>query len=374
MIKMEPLIFIDITKSLDHEQVKKTAIGASEYQFYSLINKLQHDYKITCYNKSMGSIVGNVKYKNFEKDLCVDDIHPGITIIITRHLLDFESKSYQKIKRNKMYVWWHDYVCSRDSPMSRCPFLVNYKGEKKQKYENIMDKQSFKQDILQEYTSNKNIQHIFNSNFTQKEFNGFLKNFDVYIEQGRQHVIYNAMYTELFVKRPDQSEINVNQIVYASAWTKGINIVLNVFQYICQNDPYFTLTLMSPGYEWESVQKLIPQINEIFKGRVQVIGPQNKENYSRILGTSLCTLTGRFPETFGCVFAESYYMGTPVLADVTTGAVKEIIGHENVVNFDDVKEILTRLQKMRDKRKSMNVQLKEPFTEQYILKQWKYLL
>ena len=55
----------------------------------------------------------------------------------------------------------------------------------------------------------------------------------------------------------------------------------------------------------------------------------------------------RFPETFGCVFAESYYLGVPVIADIHSGAVKEIIDNEYIVDYDYPEKVYEKIQSLK---------------------------
>ena len=62
---MNKLIFIDITSNHDHNSIKNIAIGASEYQFYNLIEKMSNYCdEIICYNNKVNIIkIKNINYK-----------------------------------------------------------------------------------------------------------------------------------------------------------------------------------------------------------------------------------------------------------------------------------------------------------------------
>lgn len=366
---MQPLIFLCVANDFHHPLIKSKPIGGSEFQFYTLIDKLKEKYNITCYNKTKSScIIEGVHYKNYKEDLPNDILDKDTCIIVARCMPDFQSPSYNKIKNNRIYLWWQDHV-STDSFISRCPYLVDYPEPRKTEYTDMNSKVPFRRDILSEFVRNKNIHNVFNSEFTQRENLGFLREFGILLDPLNQHIIYNAVYPDSLMK-PDPICVNVNQLVYASAWTKGIRYIVHLFQYICANDPDFQLVLMSPGYEWENMQSIIPILKQTFRERITILGPTDKNEYAKTLSSSLCTFTGRFPETFGCVFAESYYLGTPVIADIYTGAVKEIIDPAHMVDFDKPEEVLRLLNALRKKRLEMNISLKPVFLEEYIIKQW----
>lgn len=371
--RKKPLIFLFIRDDHDHIKVREGAIGGAEYQCYSLINKLKTTYDITCYNKKDACILDDVKYRNAEKDLLNDHIAKETTIIVNRAMPVFSSEIYTKIKNNHMCLWLPDYV-HKDSFISRCPFLINYNDSDKKIYENISNKHSFKNDILTPLIKNKNIHFLFKSNFAKQDYLRFVQEFDMSIEIERQHIMYNCLYDDQFVHKPLTSVVNVNQMVFACAWHKGINIILPLFKYICANDPDFCLVLMSPGYDWENSKRFAPQIKDAFGDRINILGPCDKKQFSKVISESLCTLSGRFPETFGNIFSESYSLGTPVLADTYSGAVKEIVDNNYVVNFENGPLVLEKLRELRKNRKTMNVTLDKKFQWESIKKEWeKYI-
>ena len=146
----------------------------------------------------------------------------------------------------------------------------------------------------------------------------------------------------------DMTEVPVqNQIVYASAWSKGIQHIISLFRYIVTIDAEIKLALLSPGYDHDRFVEFANEIKEEFGERIIIHGPLNKREYSRVLKSSLCTLSPRYPETFGCVFAESYYLGVPVIADVHSGAVCEIIDNDYIVNYDQPENVYTKIQSLK---------------------------
>ena len=77
------VIFIDNTPmKLTHKTVKDCAIGASEYQFYNLIETLSLKREIICYNWSEGKI-DNVLYKPITQ-IEIDTFCPTDIIVVQR--------------------------------------------------------------------------------------------------------------------------------------------------------------------------------------------------------------------------------------------------------------------------------------------------
>jgi len=366
---MQPLVFLVIANDLDHVNTESRAIGGSEFQFYSLINLLQHKYKITCYNKKKETVVlENVTYKNLE-ELVKDELASDTTIIVGRCLPHLESPLYNKMKKNRIYLWWQDYV-HRDGPSSRVPFLVGYSEESGRLYSQMNAKDRFRNDILIPMMETKQLHHVFNSTYSKTTTISFFSEFGLQLDPQKCHMIYNCIYPKNFVDRPLSHEINVNQIVYASAWTKGLSMVLDLFKYISAKDPNFQLVLMSPGYEWDTVKQFIPSLKQNFGNRVIIQGPSDKLKYSEIIAKSLCVMSARFPETFGCVFAESCFLGTPVIADIYSGAVREMIDPGFIVNYDNKDQVFRKLVEIRNQRTKMSIELRDEFKVDHILQQW----
>jgi len=365
---MKSIIFLDISCDHDHLSIKNRAIGGSEYQFYSLINSLKDKYQVTCYNKKTeSSTLDSVSYKNYKTDLSVDKIHDSVPIICCRYYLNFNGQSYNNIKNHKIYIWHHDFIYS-DSFSSKIVFLADYSDiEKNPLLENA---DLFFNNIISPIFQNKHIHHIFNSEFCKKSWCHFMSLFQTTFEDERLRVIYNAIYPEELCDREEVVSVNKNMIVYASGWNKGINGILQLFGYIYQNDKDFILVLMSPGYEYEGYKPYIDQIKQMFQNRVIILGPLNKIKYSKIIKQSVCVLSARFPETFGCIFSESYYLGTPVIADTQSGAVREIIDNDYFINYDNPALILQKLKYLRENRDNIHIKLDNTFLLEDILKQW----
>jgi glycosyltransferase involved in cell wall biosynthesis len=99
-----------------------------------------------------------------------------------------------------------------------------------------------------------------------------------------------------------------------------------------------------------------------------------KYDYAILVRSSLCVLTTTYQETFGCVFSESYYLGTPVIADIRSGAVKEIIDNNYIVNYDNPSEIYSKIKKLQIIRNNLIIELEEKFLFENNFKKWLKLL
>ena len=294
------IIFIDKTPlKLTHETVKNCPIGASEYQFYNLVESLSRKREIICYNWSDCKI-DNVLYKPITQ-IENDTFYPTDIIIVQR----FCSTIPEKLQNHKVFVWVHDYIC---------PSIFSHA---------------------------KNVEFIFNSEFNQENY---LQKYTKYHERPyKSRVIYNMLYASEF----DTTNCNVeNKIVFASAWVKNLPVVINLFRSLLLLSD-IRLELLSPGYEYSAFLEYKKILEDEFKDRIFIHGPLKKQEYCKVLKSSICVLAPRFPETFGCVFAESYYLGVPVIADIHSGAVKEIIDNEYIVDYDCPEKVHEKIQSLK---------------------------
>lgn len=362
----EILIFIDITTNLDHHSIKNRAIGASEYQLYNLIEKLSNNYQIICYNnKENITKIDNIIYKSWKKDLINDEIDINTKIVIQRMFPNFYSEIYNKIKYNKIFLWVHDLTEKR-------VFLFNYNEEERKLYDDI---KLYKNNILKIFYENKNINYIFVSNFIKEKFKNYFNNNDFNIEDNRLNIIYNILYEDEYLNiKNQQITVNKNYITYASAWQKGISHVVNIFEYIRKYDNELKLVLLSPGYDWDKFKNYADELKNTYGDNIIIHGPVNKAQYAKIIKESMVVLTTTFQETFGCVFAESYYLGTPVVADYRSGAVKEIIDNNYIVNFDNKNETIEKILYIKNNRENFNVKLNNKFMFEYNINLWLNLL
>jgi glycosyltransferase involved in cell wall biosynthesis len=352
------ILFYD-SKELNHKSILLSAIGASEYQYYNLVNEISKYKKTICFNndvtKDNYKIIDNITYKSVKNFLDYDLDKEDIIII--QRFLPKDNETLNKIKNNKIYLWIHDDFNNKK-------FLTDED-----------DYISFFKNII---INNRNINFVFVSEDCKKTFIEFNTKIDheLFIEDNRLHVIYNILYEQQFieVKNKDNIIINKNHIVYASAWAKGIEHIIKLFEYINSKNLDFKLVLLSPGYDKDYTNTMTPQIIDKFKDNVIIHGPKSKDEYCDIIKSSLCVISTKFKETFGCVFAESYYLATPVIADHKSGAVKEIIDNNFIVNIDNKEEVLQKILFIQENRDNLNIKLDDKFMLEYNLNLWKKLL
>jgi len=349
------IIFIDCKSpylglplgDVNHSTIKQKAIGASEYQLYNLIREFSKiGMNIICYNQTRSdqTIIDNVVYKHIDS-LKSDTFSLSDVFIVQR------SCYFIPPFNNKIFVWCHDYVS---------PELF------------IIPPLSFNESIQTIY-NRKNINFVFNSKYTKDLYLNFInKSSRIRFEDNRYKLIYNILYEDDF---SDFSNLHVNidnYIVFASAWCKGIHKIIEIFRYIISVNNDIKLALLSPGYDYSNWENYRRQLLSEFGNRVIIYGPLDKHNYCRVIKSAICVLSPSFFETFGCVFAESYYLGTPVIADINSGAVKEIIGTDNIINYNNPELVYKKIIQFIHNRPV--VQLNKKFLLDENLSIWKYIL
>ena len=195
----------------------------------------------------------------------------------------------------------------------------------------------------------------------------------------RLHIIHNILYEEDFTtstnsnnKTTTNKSVDTNKIVFASSWFKNIACIIKLFEHIHMRNKDYVLVFMEHGFDTNKKYENIMKTK--FGKNVEILGPQNKEKYAEIIKSSLCLLVSTYPETFGCVFTESYYLGTPVIADYRSGAVADHLDKGFVMNYDDPESVYMKLEWLRKERMTLNTQLDEKFTFKPNFEKWKTLL
>jgi len=160
-------------------------------------------------------------------------------------------------------------------------------------------------------------------------------------------------------------------LVFASAWCKGIRKIIDLFQNLIQKKPELKLILLSPGYDYSNWEDYRKTLEATYPNEIKIYGPLNKKEYKKIIQSALCVLSAPFWETFGCVFAESYYLGTPVIADIRSGAVREIIDTNYIVNYEEPEKVLQKIEELQRERDTLSIQLDKKFLVESNINLWK---
>lgn len=313
------LICIDATSDYNHISIQNRPSGASEYQLYNLIKHLMHFFDIRCFNnRNDFEILDLVQYdslKNLHYEPC--DI-----VLVMR----FFPTGFHLPKAFKTIIWIHDI-----------PDFNVFLGNDTVKVDYYRNRPKIFKSFIEPILNDKSIIFIANSYHTKEVLLTFIKTHSRIQTYDKCEVIYNIMYSDEFDTSP--CEKIPKRLLYASAWQKGIEKIIEVYRHILKQDPEYTLALCSPGYDWEKFKDYANKLQSEFGEKLWIYGPSTRNELSRIIKESMCCLTPIFNETFGCLFAECYFLGTPVIGDIRSGAVREIIGDEHIVDYNSAEKL-----------------------------------
>ena len=347
---MNRIIFVDYSSEYTHQSVLNRPIGASEYNFYNTLHKLSSlidNICFICFNKLDKTVIlDNITYQSINNILNYE-FKTSDTIIIQRLFPDLDG--LLKFKCKNIFLTQQDYDFNA--------IMFQFQQAKN------------KNKIINHICKTTNIKFIFNSVFTREYMRYNFNNHNFSMPDNRVNIIPNYIFEEYF-KKDNNSVKKKYQLVYASGWNKGIMPILNIFNYIITKNNNFKLILMSPGYEYNNYTDLKNYIENNFKNNITILGPTKKEDYCKIIQESICVFAPPFPETFGCVFSETYYLGTHVIADIRSGAVVEIIGNNNITDYSDYNKTYEKLLEIINRND--NVELDSKFI--FDINTWKKVL
>jgi glycosyltransferase involved in cell wall biosynthesis len=366
---MSRILCLDVTTGfpniVTHRDAKGKPLGASQHQLFFLLHAIATKYENDVYyfkrDVTQTQRIDGVTYMHIQE---FDNfpVNPQDVILMQR-FVPHNPQIFAKIQNNRICVWLHDLVA-----------LQNFTGIDYYTEYYMKNREAFKQYIRGMFTQNPRARFIFPSEHSKGFFIKFLKDYGEQMSTDRLHVIYNILYESDFVQtlREPSPPVNLDQLVFASSWSKNIEKIIELFGYIHANTENYKLVFMEHG--WDRNPEFDRELKVKFGDRVQILGPQTKAAYNEIIRASLCTLTSTAVETFGCVFSESYYLGTPVIADYRSGGTCEIVDHAYVLDYDKPREVLEKLDQLREERNTVPVKLDPKFLLEANLAKWQPLL
>lgn len=189
----------------------------------------------------------------------------------------------------------------------------------------------------------------------------FRKNSSTYADV---HYIYNPVSDELM---PDDSERNLDMLLYASSPHKGLDEVFQQFTNVRQTIPSLHLRIADPGYLKWPTDKIPEHVK--FIGRLDQIALVSE------MRQSLCLFYPQtsFAETFGLVIAECHAVGTPALVHEGLGANNEIAGYsDSLINGTDFGAITERIEQYRNELPKVSAN--PDFRLSAVIKKWNEML
>lgn len=165
---------------------------------------------------------------------------------------------------------------------------------------------------------------------------------------------------------PSKTEIDNRKLIFYSSPHKGLEQVLEIFEYLHHQDNTYKLFVCNPGYYKD---------HDTFPEGVTNLGPLCHAEAMSHVRTSLCVLYPQtvFEETFGLVYAEANAMGTPVIGH-DIGSAREILDHpKQVIDCTNLEEIVKTVQDWGN-GKRLKVTGNKLFELRNVVAEWKKLL
>ena len=283
------VLFFDAVAPYEYnfDIIEKKGLGASESYLLSVANELKKNFDIDIstahvrYNYTQNDIV-------FKK-LVLEDLDDNYdTIIIQRNPQNLKILK-NKYPNAKIIIWLHDF------------------------YESS----------IWGSLSTADLQFICDNSTLLCVSEWHKKNFQTNLDL-RKVKNHKVKYIHFFIEdKRDISKLPIdydkNKLCFFSAGHKGLEFTIRIFEKLYQINPKFRLYIGNPTYDQKNVF-------ENSKDAVINLNNQTRDQVLWHMKGSLATLhlNRDYPETFGCVNAESNMVGTPVLA-YDIGATKEIL-------------------------------------------------
>ena len=286
------ILFFDAVAPYEYnfDILNKKGLGASESYLLSVANELKKNFDVDIsgskvrYNYTQNDIV----FKQLSLDALDDNYN---TIIIQRNPQNLKILK-SKYPKARFIIWLHDF------------FESSVWGS----------------------LSNHDLQYIVDNTTLLCVSNWHKENFLINLKL-RNIKNPKVEFIHFFIEdKKDISKLPIdydkNKLCFFSAGHKGLEFTLNIFNHLLQINPKFKLYIGNPTYDQKNQFKKNDGIVNLHN--------QTRDQVLWHMRGSLATLhlNKEYPETFGCVNAESNLVGTPVLA-YDLGATKEVLFDAN---------------------------------------------
>lgn len=329
-----------INNGSNHINITQKGSGASEFLFFITAFKLSKYFNVNIYYCNINKKIDDINYIHFDFDNLdvIHNIHN--TIVIIQRIFYLAIDFHKMNNTNKYFVWSHDYI-------------------KNSKIHHLYNNYELKE--ISDYLNENDIKVIAVSKFHEDNLKNTLN-----IKNNKNlFYIYNSLFEEYFVKNTN-IKYNKNKILFASGVLKGFNKIIKICEKYHQLNNNFRLVLLTPNYTEKFIKNFnLEKYNFIeYKGVIK-----DKNEYSNLIQESLCVISASFSETFGCVYAESLHLGTPVIGDTSIqSAISEIVDENYLCNFNDINSVIELIEKIKMNRK--DVYLKKYFYEKETIQHW----
>jgi hypothetical protein len=323
----------------NHQSIINFGGGASEFLFYLTAQKISKYYNVTIINRfSTEPIkIDNIQYLFLQNNKNPNIENSNDCVVIVQRSFSLLINLHKINQSNRYILWCHDYL-----------------------YKNIENlTQNYSCDDVNNYFYKNNVLTVSVSNFHKNNIREIMPNIETY-------TIYNSLFKDFF-KRDETIQYDKDTILFVSSWSKGIDKILKIGEAYYKKNTNFKLLLLKPNCCFYN-----PDLNNY--PFIEIIGNvKNKAEYCKLLQKNLCVVTTSFPETFGCAFSESLFLGVPVIGDNSINAgFHETVQKDHLCNFDNVNEVIEKIEKFRENRPV--VYLDEKFHDDAVIQQWVQLL
>lgn len=327
---MKSIVFYDAAtrgpyseESLD---VPANGIGGSEASVARVAMKLSQEHRVTVAQYGRTRSEGAPRLRWIPLSEAGEALARADAIVVSRnpkHMLTARRFN----RRSRVVLWYHDWYSPRESLASRKLRLES----------------RFKSEALVGLHRLMGVNAVCVSQVHAGNLRSYLREARALRPIASRipvDYIYNPI-SDTLDKTPAPHD--PTKLIYFSAAWKGLDMVLNAFQAVRQSMPEMRLYVASPGYA-----KVRGVPTGAMSENVTYLGRLSHADVMEQVRTSLCVFypANRVPETFGCVFAESHAVGTPVLAH-PFGAAPELLGSEELIDADNLAGVVERIQAWR---------------------------
>jgi len=341
-MKKQTILFLDNTypKPYQLATLKQQAIGGTEASIVKTAAILSSSYHVIVAQKFRSETTIEHEDLHFIPKKEMYSLQVDFIIVLRKYTL--LKLLQQKFPSAQLFLWLHTY--------KKIEYVFKRRGLEKTKTTVICNSQTHRDDT----------DRLLNLTVLAKLFS-------IFVKTARVTFCYNP------ISNPPKAHLNKlnykkdkNKLLFFSSPNKGLQQVLNCFEYINKELPQLRLYIANPGYKTDST------IQE--NKNITILGSLPHEEMMSHVKGSLCVFYPQdtFSETFGLIYAEANSYGVPVLAH-DIGSAKEILDKKNqlvdVRNYQQIIQVIKSWQNEYPK-----ISYNHAFTDERILQQWQKLL
>ena len=341
------ILFLDNTYPEPYQLVtlKQQAIGGTEASIVKTAAILSSRYHVIVAQKFRNEVT--IEHEDLHFIPKKDMYTLQIDFIIVLRKYPLLKKLQQKFPTARLFLWLHTY--------KNIEYVFKRRGLAKTNTTVICNSKTHRNDT----------DRLLNLTILAKSFS-------IFIKKTRVKFCYNPISKpqEIHLQETHLKELDYkkdeNKLLFFSSPNKGLQQVLDCFEYINKELPDLRLYIANPGYKIDHSFKL--------NKNIIVLGSLPHEEMMTHVKESLCVFYPQdtFAETFGLIYAEANSYGVPVLAH-DIGSAREILDKNNqLVDARDYQQIIQVIKKWQ--KKYPKISYEDAFSDERVLQQWRKLL